>query len=146
MKISSIPVLILGAACLVGCVRSHHAVYYTPTPGAVVAAPAVVVPTTSDQPVERVYPAAPPTVTLPSTPPPGVNAADVNLAASVSELMKGDRGLAAASQNVEASVDHGIVTLRGTVPTDHQRDELVERISRIPGVISVRDQLGVELR
>lgn len=128
-----------------GCIRSHHAVYYTPVPGPVVANPVIVAPT-SDRPVERVYPATPPVVTVPSNPPPGVNAADVALATSVSQLLKGDRSLAEATRNVEATVENSVVTLRGTVPTDHDRDELVERVSRIPGVTRVRDQLGVELR
>ena len=130
--------LLLPGTFAAGCVRSHHAVYYTPAPGAVVVAP------TSDRPVERVYPA--PTVTVPSSPPPDVNSADVAVAASVSQLLKADRSLSDATRNVEASVAGGVVTLRGTVPTDHDRDEIVERVSRIPGVTRVRDHLGVELR
>jgi len=145
MKIRTFVLLALPLTLsITGCVRSHRAAYYTPAP-AVVTTPAVVAPT-SDRTVERVYPTAPTTVLVPSTPPPAVVSSDVTVANSVSQLLKGDRSLAEATRNVEAFVSDGVVTLRGSVPTDHHRDEIVERISRLPGVASVRDQLGVELR
>ena len=125
-----------------GCIQSHRhpvAVYATP-----IAVPAA----TSNRPETRVYPEAPsPAVVVPpSSPPPGVLASDVTLADSVSQLLKGDSGLADASRNVRASIDHGVVTLRGTVVADHDRDEIVQRVSQLSGVRGVRDHLGVELR
>ncbi len=135
--------LVCGPALLglTGCIQSHRhpvAVYTTP-----MAVPAP----TSESPAVRVYPDTPPAVvTPPSTPPPGVAGADVAVAESVSQLLKGDSSLADASRNIRASVDHGVVTLQGTVPSDHDRDEIVQRVSQLPGVVSVRDHLGVELR
>ncbi len=131
--------LVIGGSCvlLAGCIQSHRPVYATP----------VAVPATSDRPEVRVYPGTPPAVvTPPTTPPPGVSATDVTVAESVSQLLKGDASLADASRNVQATVNGGVVTLRGNVPTDHDRDEIVERVSRLPNVVRVVDQLGVELR
>ncbi len=129
------------ALVLAGCIQSHRhpvAVYTTP-----VAVPAP----TSEGTAVRVYPGEPPAVvTPPSSAPPGVAAADVTVAESVSQLLKGDSSLADASRNVQATVDHGVVTLRGTVPSDHDRDEIVQRVSQLPGVVRVHDHLGVELR
>jgi hypothetical protein len=137
-------VLMVSAVALAtaGCIRSHRpaVVYYTPPP--VVAAPP-----TSDRPDVRVYPSGPvKTVTPPSTPPPGVEPGDVAVADAVSQLLKGEPSLASASRNIEATVDHGTVTLRGTVPTEHDRDEIVQRVGKLPGVSRVSDQLGVSYR
>ena len=142
-----------------GCVQSHRAtrpaVYVTPrptttvvtTPATVVAPAPTVLPPTSDREAVRVYPSTPSvTVAPPTAPPPGVATADVALADSVSQLLKSNTSMADATRNVEATVESGIVTLRGSVPTHHDRDELVLRISRLPGVVRVRDQLGVETR
>jgi len=125
-----------------GCTQNHRqpTAAYTP-----VAAPAA----TSERPEASVYPGAPPppaVVTPPSAPPPGIASADVTVAESVSHLLKGGVSLADASSNIRATVDHGVVTLRGTVPSDHDRDEIVQRISQLPGVVRVHDKLGVELR
>jgi BON domain len=142
MKLSPIALLCAPIAIVLpGCIQSHRPVAVYTTPVAVPAA-------TSERPVVRVYPGTPPpvVVTPPSTPPPGVASADVTLAESVSQLLKGDVSLADASSNVQAIVDHGVVTLRGRVPTDHDRDEIVQRISQLPGVVRVHDELGVELR
>ena len=124
-----------------GCIRSHRpeTVYYTP--------PVIVVAPTSNRPETRAYPEGPSKViTLPSTPPPNVAAGDVALASDVSQLLKGDPTLASASRNVQASVDKGVVTLQGSVPTDHQRYEIVDRISRLPGVKGVADDLEASNR
>ena len=113
-----------------GCIESHRAepvVYYNPPP-----AP------TSDRPAARVY--ASPT----TTPPPNVAASDVALANSVSELLKGDPHLAAATATVLVKVRNGVVRLEGSVTSAHDRDELVERVSQLPGVRSVKDELSLE--
>ncbi len=130
-------VLVLGAT---GCIQSHR------HPVAVYEGPVAVPAATSERPDTRVYPGGPAIVTPPTSPPPGVLSSDVKVAQEVSQLLKGDTSLADASSNIQASVDHGVVTLRGTVPADHDRDEIVQRVSQLPGVLGVRDQLGVELR
>ncbi len=122
-----------------GCIYSHRApavVYYTPPPVQVVTP-------TSDRPVTRVY--APP-ATAPTPAPPGVADSDVAIADSVSQLLKGDVGLAEASRNVMATVDGGVVTLRGTVVSEHERDEIAQRVRQLPGVKHVKDELAVDNR
>ncbi len=122
--------LVFPALLLAGCIQSHRSpgiVYYTPAPPP---------PPVSDRPAVRVYPS-------PAEPENAVNP-NVALAHSVSQALKGDPVMAAASGNVEATVDDGVVTLRGTVPTEHERDEIVDRISKLPGVTRVDDRLGLE--
>lgn len=113
-----------------GCVESHRAppVVYYPTPP----------PPTSERPDARVY------SNTPSAPPPNVAASDVALANSVSQLLKGDSKLAAATATVLVKVRDGIVSLEGSVPSEHARDEIVERVSQLPGAREVRDELIVE--
>ncbi len=147
MKLNLILWAALPGLLSTGCIYSHRqpaVVYYTPPPVQVVT-PQVMAPT-SDRPEVRVYP--PPTgVTTPTAPaPPGVAESDVAVADSVSQLLKGDSGMISASRNVMATVDGGVVTLRGTVVADHDRDEIVQRVSQLPGVKRVRDELGVENR
>jgi len=48
-------------------------------------------------------------------------------------------------RNVQITVDDGRVVLRGTVPTEHERQELRARIARLAGVRGVDDRLTVEL-
>jgi len=71
---------------------------------------------------------------------------DVVLAQSVSRLLKGEPDLASVSRKVSATVQNGVVTLRGSVPSENDREEIKERISRLPGVFRVVDELGTELR
>jgi osmotically-inducible protein OsmY len=61
-------------------------------------------------------------------------------------LFKGDPGMASITGNVEAKVHHGFVTLRGTVPTENDRELIKSRVSRLPGVVQVNDELGINLR
>ncbi len=122
--------LVLPALLLAGCIQSHR------TPGIVYYTPTTTPPPVSDRPVVRVYPS-------PAAPEDAVSR-NVDLAHSVSRLLKDDPLLASASQNVEATVDNGVVTLRGTVPSEHERDEMVGRIAALPGVARVDDRLGLE--
>ena len=45
--------------------------------------------------------------------------------------------------DVNANVHEGVVTLTGKVTMPYKRDEIAERVARIPGVRAVRDRLGV---
>ncbi len=134
------PVRLLWAAiplvALTGCIQSHRAVVYTPEP---VLAP------TSSRPEVRVYRTPAPNEPTPPTTPPAAPQ-DISVATSVAQLLKGDAHLASLTGNVEASVDNQIVTLRGTVPSEGARDEIVQRVSQLPGVLRVRDQLGIDIR
>ena len=49
-------------------------------------------------------------------------------------------------RNVDFEIDKGKVTLRGMVPTDHDRIELQNRVAAMPGVQAVVNKLDVELR
>ena len=145
MRMTSL--LSCGAVALAAtaCVQSHRtptAVYLTPAPPSTT----VVVAPTSDREDVRVYSPTPVVVTPPSTPPPGVTASDVRLADSVSQLLKSNTSLGDATRNVEVTVDNGRVTLLGSVPTIHDRYEIVQRIRNLPGVSRVVDELGVEIR
>ncbi len=136
-------ILLLGilALAMAGCVQSHRnpgVVYYTPGP-----ADPGTLPPTSDRPAVRVYP---------GSPPPGVNDSDalnsdLAIAHSIRDLFRYDPNLAAASEKVIVQVNGGVVKLRGTVPSEHDRDEMVLRISRIPGVKGVQSHhLGIDLQ
>ncbi len=136
-------ILLLGILPLafVGCVYSHHnpdVVYYTPAPGE----PVGTLPPTSDSPAVRVYPGSPPASAHDSD----VLSSDLAVARSIRNLLKYDSNLSAASERVMVKVDGGVVKLRGTVPTEHDKDEMIERISRIPGVREVQDHLGIGLQ
>jgi len=132
----------LAALLVSGCVQSHRErVVYVPEPAPL--AP------TSTTPEVRVYSPAGPVVTQP--PPSAVTPAiasdpDVVLAQSVSRLLKGEPDLASVSRKVSATVQNGVVTLRGSVPSENDREEIKERVSRLPGVFRVVDELGTELR
>ncbi len=143
MIMKSVPFFVLLAFLAGGCVDSHRArVYYTPppsvTPPPVVSTAPPVYPPTSDRPETRSY------STTPSGPAPNVAPGDVAIAESVSQVLKGDSRMATASQEVLVKVRNGIVSLRGSVPSDQDRAEIVERVSLVPGVREVRNELGVE--
>jgi hypothetical protein len=80
----------------------------------------------------------------PAPPPPAPFSADHDVAAAIHRLFNHDEYLAPASKHVTAKVYKGVVTLRGTVPSEHERDEIVQRLSQLPGVDRVDDQLKLE--
>lgn len=135
---------IVPAALCAGCIESHHPELVATPPPAVPLAP------TSDRPgTPSVYavpgypgwPSPPP-----ANPPPGVDNTDVQVAQEVGALLKDDPNLSGPSSNVVVTVNRGVVTLRGTVAAEHDRDEMVERIAKLPGVTGVNNKLGVDLR
>ena len=48
-----------------------------------------------------------------------------------------------ALQDVELSIDEGVATLRGSVESSKQADELVEHVASLPGVNDVAAMLRV---
>ena len=48
-----------------------------------------------------------------------------------------------ALQDVELSIDQGVATLRGSVESSKQADELVEHVASLPGVNDVAAMLRV---
>lgn len=104
---------------------------------------------TSDQPGSRLYPGLyqPEETRLPPPPPPpAVSGTDIEVARAVRDMIHSDSDFAPSGKTVLATVERGVVTLSGTVYSEHERWELVERISKLPGVDRVRDHLKVDLR
>jgi hypothetical protein len=127
-----------------GCIQSHSA----PPTVYVVPSTTTVLQPTSDRPAPRVYP-GPSTPefgsTPPSAPPPGVSQVDLAVAQQVSQALKTDPLLESISDNVQATVHKGIVTLRGSVPSEHARDQLTERLSKLPGVDRLDNDVDVNI-
>jgi osmotically-inducible protein OsmY len=61
-------------------------------------------------------------------------------------LFKGDQFLASISENVQTTVQDGVVTLSGTVPSENARDEIGMRLCKLPGVAHVHNQLAISNR
>jgi osmotically-inducible protein OsmY len=129
MKSATRALLALILVWAVGCINSHRReiVYTSPAPAMAA---------TSARPVERVY----------VTPPAGVSGADLAVANSISELVREDPRFANGSSGIAAAVREGVVTLRGSVPNEGERDEIVGAISKLPGVARVEDQLHVPVQ
>jgi hypothetical protein len=116
----------------------------------------VVVAPVSQSPEVRVYetpatppPTAPPTAVVVSPATETVKtvpASDVDVAMGLRRELESDPALRAATTDTDIVVNGGAVTLRGSVPTEHDRVSLKQMISRYPGVRSVEDNLKVELR
>src|SRR3954453_20523406 len=131
--------LLLPLIVTAGCVNSHrNGVVYQPVPGAV--AP------TSPSPATRVYPSNPPTPVISAAPGEIVPANELATAVSLRQMLANDTALAEAARNVDIEVNSGRVILRGSVPTEHDRIELQERISKSPGVGTVDNRLTVDTR
>lgn len=74
--------------------------------------------------------------------------AEMQISRDIAQLLQGGlpEELRSVSNNVRALVSQGVVTLQGTVPTDQLSRELENRISIMPGVQRVINQLVVELK
>jgi len=133
MKLSLLLSTVLPVALSVGCVYTHRDYAYA-TPGTTVVGP------TSYSPGARVYPESTSTrvVTTPS------EGDDLSIANSVRSIFA--RDTAHVYGNVDVSVVKGQVSLRGTVPNEQDGVRLYDEISRIPGVVSVDNQLGLKYR
>ena len=127
MKLRSLVGLVLPLVIGAGC-YSHQA--------AMARNPVVIAPV-SESPAVRVYPVAPSSTTSPS---------DMQTAMGIRNAIEANPALKAALINADIEVNGGAVTLRGTVPTANDRETLRELVSKYPGVRSVEDDLGVELR
>jgi hypothetical protein len=125
--------LILPVIATVGCINSHQ------EPGYAVAPRTVIAPT-SPSPAVRVYPntTSPRISTVPG------EADDMTIANSIRDILA--RDTARVYGNVDIAVNRGLVTLRGSVPTEHDRIQLQDELSTLAGVTSVDNQLGVDLR
>jgi osmotically-inducible protein OsmY len=124
----SVPMLLA-----VGCAQSHRdsSVSYSPALTESYAP-------TSDRDAARVYPQAP-VSTEATSPPPGANTQDWQLAEEVRSLLTSDQTLGNAP--MAAVVKNGVVTLRGGVRNKKDRQRLRDEIARLPGVQRVDDEM-----
>ena len=93
---------------------------------------------TSDRSDVRAYPDVS-TATEPTAPPPGATSQDWALAEEIRSLLMANRKLGNAP--MAAVVKNGVVTLRGDVRNDKDRQRLRDEIARLPGVQRVDDQM-----
>ena len=68
-----------------------------------------------------------------------------NLAYAVG-LIATDGNLKGAARNVDIEVIRNMAILRGTVPSEYDRQELAARIAQVPGITSVDNRLIVALK
>ena len=132
---TSLPIVLLS-----GC--AHTQTQTVPVYSALPTAPAP----TSDQPAERIYEEGSTTRTAP---PPGVTAEDWTLNERVRALFLDNRKLAPPPSEVTAVVDQqnrGVVRLSGHVSNGIQRRQVIEAVSKIPGVTRVEDHLLIGVR
>jgi osmotically-inducible protein OsmY len=61
-------------------------------------------------------------------------------------MIAADSYLKAAARNVDVEVVRSTAILRGTVPSEYDKQELAGRIAQIPGVIAVDNRLVVGLK
>ena len=76
-----------------------------------------------------------------SAPPPGVSQIDIDVVALVRRTLKSDPGLAPISRHVTVSARKGVLTLRGNVPSLDAKQQIVDRVSKLPGVDGIEDQM-----
>ena len=92
---------------------------------------------TSDRTGARVY--ASPAASDQFAPPPGAAPQDWNVAEEVRSLLRSEPKLGNAP--MAAVVKNGVVTLRGSVRNENERERLREEVARLPGVLRVDDQM-----
>ena len=142
--------LVLGlvATLGLGCAQNRQAQGYgappdSPADDGATAAPLPTDPAYAAQPA----PATPPPLqesAPPQPPPASVSDVDHEVAGAIHRLLNQDEFLAPGSKNVTAKVKRGVVTLRGTVPAAHYRDQIALRVGQLPGVDRVRNELELE--
>jgi hypothetical protein len=86
----------------------------------------------------RVYAEEPSNVSV-TAPPAGAGSQDWALAQQIQSTLMADPKI---DSQVAAVVKNGVVTLRGGIKSNREREHLREEIARIPGVVRVDDQLG----
>lgn len=69
--------------------------------------------------------------------------ADRALNQRIRQTLSSDSTLAATASKIHLESDNGEVTLHGSVATDEQKSNIVNKISQMSGVKKVHDQLKV---
>ena len=76
-----------------------------------------------------------------SAPPHGVSEVDQDVAVLVRRTLKEDPKFGPIAKRVRINVYKGRLTLRGEVPTERARAEIIDKVLKLPGVDAVNDQL-----
>jgi len=74
---------------------------------------------------------------------PGVAQLDLDTAALVQRTLRRDPSLAPISRRVHSRVNKGALTLRGYVDTVAAKQNIIDRVSKLPGVDAVDDQIEI---
>jgi osmotically-inducible protein OsmY len=102
---------------------------------------------TSGEPEQRVYTTDQTTVTAPTsvdTPPPGAAADNWNVAEAIRQKLTEDPTLAPLGSSLITQVGNdGVVTLKGSVRTEKEKQRVADAIASVPGVKSVNDEMKV---
>jgi len=69
--------------------------------------------------------------------------ADQELAQRVSETLRQDDTLAMAAQNITVLANNGTVTLRGSVGSEQEKNDLAAKAQEVAGVTQVNNELEV---
>jgi hypothetical protein len=128
--------LALPLGLAMGC-ASHE----SSTTTAAVYGPTPVLTPTSGEPEQRIYSTDPNAATTSvNAAPPGANQQDWNVAEAIRARLTADPTLAPAGSSLISEVGNGgVVTLKGSVQSENEKDRVKATISNIQGVSSVND-------
>jgi len=132
--------LALPMGLAIGCASNQPTTEaaYNPTP---------VLTPTSGEPEQRIYSTDPTTLTD-SRPidaaPPGADQQNWSVAEGIREKLAADPTLAPLGSSLITEVGKdGVVTMKGTVKTEREKERVKDTIASVPGVASVNDELRV---
>ena len=135
--------LALPVALAMGCASNSN----EPTTAQADYGPTPVLTPTSGEPEQRVYTTDPATVTASTsvdTPPAGASADNWNVAEAIRQKLTADPTLAPLGSSLITQVGNdGVVTLKGSVTTEKEKQRVADAISSVPGVKSVNDEMRV---
>lgn len=70
---------------------------------------------------------------------------DLDITAAVRKAIVDDRSMSMNAQNCKIITDKGVVTLRGVVDTEAERDAIGMKAGAVPGVVRVENLLEVKV-
>jgi osmotically-inducible protein OsmY len=101
----------------------------------------------TSRPIDQTTPSTSPSTSVPAgsetTTPSTMNEADRQLAQRVSDTLRQDGTLGSAAQNVMVSASNGAVTLRGSVSSEQEKNDLAAKAQQVVGVTRVNNELEV---
>lgn len=111
-------------------------------------------------PVDRTTPSTSPSMSPPATSPPAdsgmaasepttaepttMTEADRQLAQRVSDTLRQDEMLSSAAQNIMVHASNGAVTLRGSVSSEKEKNDLAAKAQQVAGVTQVNNELEIQ--